>query len=329
MGSERTWRDIRALRADPPGFASQNKGRRKVFSAALQQAEELHGAAAQSGFSSRPLTLFYALGQGGRAIAAVKASRSPWQFSGHGLETKFDSEEVLKARVAPKGYGAFQVVSEATLSPAPRAALSLGELLATLPDVSQYVALDPYPRSLQLELEYESTLGEHAVLVPPYGSLAIYCGPEASLPGDQHLEAMAKLLEPCGRTRGWAIVPSVRYSAGRPCIALTWQLENAGGQRGYRAIEEVATRAGDYFYLRPTLGVEDGEISILMTWWAALLALSSLTRYEPGAWRAALDVDGSSVAVLLEHVLDVAQERLPELLLAALVTPTSNSAEPA
>lgn len=326
---ERAWRDIRALRADPPGFARQDKRRRKVFSAALQQAEELHGASAQSGFSSRPLTLFYALSQGGRAIAAARAKGSSWQSSGHGLEAKFDSEDVLKARVAPNGQGAFQVVSEATLSPAIGSALSLGALLATLPEISQYVALEPHPRSLELELEYESALGEHAVLVPPYGSLAIYCGPEASLPGDQHLEAMAKLLEPYGRTRGWAIVPSVRYSAGRPCIALTWQLEDAEGRRGYRAIDQVATRAGDSFYLRPTLGVQDGEISTLMTWWAALLVLSSLARYEPAAWRAALDVDGSSVAVLLEHVLDVAQERLPELLLAALVTPTSDTAEPA
>lgn len=328
MRSEGTWREIRALRADPPGLAGQNKRRRRVFSAALQQAEELHDAAAHCGFSSRPLTLFYALSQGGRAIAAAKATDSSWQFSGHGLETKFDSEEVLEARVVPSGHGAFQVISEATLSPTLVRGLSLAELLATLPDVSNHVALDPHPQSLRLELEYESTLGEHAILVPPYGSLAIYCGPEASLPGDRHLEAMAKLLEPCGRTKGWGIVPSVRYSSGRPCIALTWQLEDGEGQRGHRAIDDVATQAGDYFYLRPTLGVDNGEITILMTWWAALLALSSLARYEPAAWRAALDVDDSSVAVLLEHVLDVAQVRLPELLLAALTTPISSAAEP-
>jgi hypothetical protein len=44
------------------------------------------------------------------------------------------------------------VVSEATLSPAIGSALSLGALLATLPEISQYVALSPHPRSLQLEL---------------------------------------------------------------------------------------------------------------------------------------------------------------------------------
>jgi hypothetical protein len=110
---------------------------------------------------------------------------------------------------------------------------------------------------------------------------------------------------------------------------LTWRLEDAEGRRGYRAIEEVATQAGDYFYLRPTLGVDGGEITILMTWWAALFALSSLARYQPAAWQAALDVDSSSVAVLLEDALDRAQDRLPELLLAALTTRTTMTAEPA
>jgi hypothetical protein len=112
---EQAWRDIRALRANPPDLATQNKRRRKVFSAALQQAEELHGASAQAGSSSRPITLFYSLSQGGRALAAAKATGRSWEFGGHGLETKFASEEVLEARVKANGHGAFQVVLEATL----------------------------------------------------------------------------------------------------------------------------------------------------------------------------------------------------------------------
>jgi hypothetical protein len=325
MGSESAWRDIRALRAAPPGLAGQDKRRRKVFTAALQQAEELHGASARSGFSSRPLPLFYALSQGGRAIAAAKTPGSSWQFGGHGLVAKNDREEILEARVVANGNGAFQVVSGATLSPAPASVLSLGALLATLPDVSQYIALDPHPRSLQLELEYESALGEHAILVPPYGSLAIYCGPEASLPQDQQPAAMTRLLEPCKRAEGWGIVSSVRYSAGRPCIALAWPVEGTDGGPGYKTIEAVATRVDDRFYLRPTLGVGASEINILMTWWAVLFVLSSLARYEPALWRAALDVDVSDVGVLLECALEVAQERVPELLLAALTMPATST----
>ena len=55
-----------------------------------------------------------------------------------------------------------------------------------------------------------------------------------------------------------------------------------------------------------------------MTWWAVLLALSSLARYEPGLWREALDVDGSASAVALQALLEEGQRRVPELLLEAL-----------
>jgi hypothetical protein len=96
------------------------------------------------------------------------------------------------------------------------------------------------------------------------------------------------------------------------------KLEATDGQRGYKALEVVATRVGESFYLRPTLGENGGEISLLMTWWAVLLLLSSLARYEPARWQRALDVDRAGVAVLLEEVLDLAQTRVPELLFEAL-----------
>jgi hypothetical protein len=55
-----------------------------------------------------------------------------------------------------------------------------------------------------------------------------------------------------------------------------------------------------------------------MTWWAVLLGLSSLARYEPARWQKALDIDQSTAAAALEEVLDVAQERVPSLLYEAL-----------
>ena len=55
-----------------------------------------------------------------------------------------------------------------------------------------------------------------------------------------------------------------------------------------------------------------------MTWWAALLGLSSLARYEPGLWRAGLDPDSSKIAAMLEAVLDAGQSRVPELIAEAL-----------
>jgi hypothetical protein len=155
-------------------------------------------------------------------------------------------------------------------------------------------------------------------MVPPYGPLAIYCGWEANLRSeDERREAMEELLSSHGGATGWGIVPNIRYSAGRPCIALAWPIEEEG-QRGYKALETVATVVGERFYLRPTLGADGGEITLLMTWWATLFALSSLARYEPGKWRAAIDVDTSSDAVALQEIFDVALERIPELIYEAL-----------
>jgi hypothetical protein len=56
----------------------------------------------------------------------------------------------------------------------------------------------------------------------------------------------------------------------------------------------------------------------LMLWWALLLGLSSLARYEPGIWTSAIDPDTSQLAVSLERVLDVASERVPKRILAHL-----------
>jgi hypothetical protein len=197
--------------------------------------------------------------------------------------------------------------------------VTLAALVATLPEVGRSLsAPTPPPVALGLELEYETALGEHAMLVPPYGHLAIYCGLEANLRQEQERQdAMAALLAPYVRAAGWGIVPSIRYSAGRPCVALAWPVEQ-DGQRGYKALESVTTRVGERFYLRPTLGENEEEVSLLMSWWATLLGLSSLARYEPARWRAAIDVDKSVDGVALQEILDVGVERVPELLYGAL-----------
>jgi hypothetical protein len=64
-----------------------------VFGAALQQFEELMDAAASVGYAARPLPLFYAISQAGRAIAAVHAD-DPWELSGHGLKHRATAASV-------------------------------------------------------------------------------------------------------------------------------------------------------------------------------------------------------------------------------------------
>jgi hypothetical protein len=56
----------------------------------------------------------------------------------------------------------------------------------------------------------------------------------------------------------------------------------------------------------------------LMLWWALLLGLSSIARYDPALWTRTVDPDASTLAVGLERVLDIADARVPERILASL-----------
>ncbi len=60
----------------------------------------------------------------------------------------------------------------------------------------------------------------------------------------------------------------------------------------------------------------------LMLWWALLLGLSSLARYDPGRWTAAIDLDTSELAVSLEQALDIAEQRVPARILEGLTGQT-------
>jgi hypothetical protein len=59
-------------------------------------------------------------------------------------------------------------------------------------------------------------------------------------------------------------------------------------------------------------------LSPLMLWWVLLFGLSSVARYDPELWVAALDVNRSKQAVPIEAALAEALIALPELILAAL-----------
>lgn len=100
------------------------------------------GAASTSGYASRPLPLFYALSQAGRAIAAAWAD-DPWvPTSGHGLKHEL-GESALRTTVWPTPatkegrIDTFSCVAAAagqgTLTKGER--VELGALWASLPDL--------------------------------------------------------------------------------------------------------------------------------------------------------------------------------------------------
>src|SRR5699024_6922023 len=84
-----SWRDIRRLRASPPGAAKTTGARVDTFRAALEQSEQQLRAAANVDYDSRSLNLFYGLSQAGRALAAAATTLNvdelDWRLDGHGL----------------------------------------------------------------------------------------------------------------------------------------------------------------------------------------------------------------------------------------------------
>jgi hypothetical protein len=135
------------LRARPPQKVADDPRRTAVFVAALEQSEQLMRAAECVGTAARPLPLFYALSQAGRAITATKLDRQ-WRLYGHGLSMVEDGAiELLRRRVGLNpinkndrqdsfaGAGA-AVCSEPLTEP-----VELGEIWAAMPDL-----VEPMPQ---------------------------------------------------------------------------------------------------------------------------------------------------------------------------------------
>src|SRR5262245_19027923 len=112
---------VQALRATPPALAQRTGRRRKVFGAALEQFAQLLDASSRVGPATSPLTLFYALAQGGRAIAAAHCSGpgNRYEFRGHGLKI-VEEPAVGDTAVVPAPYDdrgdAISVVADSTAS---------------------------------------------------------------------------------------------------------------------------------------------------------------------------------------------------------------------
>ena len=75
-----------ASTSPPRGYAGQG-ARRTMFQSSLEQCEQFLAAAGGTGYATRPVQLFYALSQAGRAIVAAspRVGNQAWRVSGHGL----------------------------------------------------------------------------------------------------------------------------------------------------------------------------------------------------------------------------------------------------
>jgi hypothetical protein len=302
---------------------AEDPQRRAVFSAALRQSEELYDAARAAGPASRPLPLFYGLSQAGRAIAAAhNPDETTWVISGHGLKVSVGGgvddvrTTTVKAIAGKQGNDAISSVTAAMASPPLAGNMTLSALTAALPELSDRYQLrgDATPA---LEITPEE---DHALLAKwwPGARGSVYVRLDDGTDFDS-------LMSRYTAVDGYEVVAPVTPDAnGWTRVSLSWPAppspEATPGTRALRDLSDIAERVDGRWYLRPRLGAGHRAPERLLVWWALLLALSSLARYHPAEWVAALDVDSSRLAVDLEETLRIAEYETPRLISTALGT---------
>ncbi|MFK0264227.1 YaaC family protein [Streptomyces angustmyceticus] len=329
--TEAVWRALRELRATPPGYATSGQ-RRKVFSAAIEQAEQLFRAASTVGPASRPVLLYYGLSQAGRAIAAcapVSAADYPLQGHGLGFGNK-EQPDVGKVTVKDKGSGnqvflrvaeilgsrslpsdtrvadlwsAILEVEHWPLSASSKSLMHVSSEISEASSATLTVMISGLPRALQeptAKAEIERVVTDY---LREYPTLAGYSfrhpgvfpahGPESS---DE---------------RQGTIGCRLTWPVGQHSDAQAQKFDELAPWRG-RSLTATSR------VLHARFGGDDRQLHPLLTWWAVLYALSMLARYQPDQWTTQIDVNRSKDAVNIEYLLDSALSTVPELVLAAI-----------
>jgi hypothetical protein len=360
----KVWREIRALRAAPTGRAAGHNKRGATFKAALRQAEELAAAAAAVGYASSPLPLFYAVEQAGLAIAAAKhKDDSPPSSHGLSFDGDFRDKNILRRQVKPDSErGTFPMVCDALRSPQLAGPVELGALWAANPDLHA-VPIPPsygtWHRSIDQVVGVRQLYDGHGLVKQDAEAAVVNTGGympiSVPVPGDTvaEVEEAVQVYPTLRDTHGLVQGPygavrgkpddkmrrhphlyrdrfSERVEVGLPIPLQISHAELWGQQDRLFSVLEVEPS----YPLHPDphmIGFVLPELAggnaphPLMLWWALLFGLSNLVRYHPAPWVAALDLDRSEVAVRLEQVLDIAAERVPERLLAALRDPVGHA----
>jgi hypothetical protein len=343
------WRHLRSLRAKTPGAAGANPARRSMFTASLEQAEQLFAAAASAGVMTKPLQLYYGLSQAGRAIAAVAPNvpdqqqgkpAEPWKLSGHGIAIPTMQQAVAACGgslgllpVADKGLGAFTQMAgilgcgsliDKKPDGSPAARVTVGQIWGTLPE-SVMFWLDGRVGFPMLEIQNG-----------PFGTISGTGWESATLepiPDSDKNAGIVGLKEFLGHypdAGSWALPaevlgtdPADTWSLGKihpefNVLTLLWPEVATPGKPRDVLIGVEARVGARYFntaYLFPALGDNARPLHPLLAWWATLYALSMVARYEPVAWTEMTAINTSSEATSIEHLLDTALIRLPRLVL--------------
>jgi hypothetical protein len=343
---QRLWQEIRALRAAPVRLAAEDEDRAAVFSAALRQAQELAESAAATGYATMPLPLFYALSQGVRALAAAGQEDDAWRIRGHGASVR-PGPRLMQASITPKPScsprhrDSFSAIHAMMGTDPVTERMVLADLWRATPSTP---ALPPDHDGAWAPLQLRTPVyDEIRNRAESEGRLELaVTGLSLDLDNDSVADALAHYpslaegrsvrdtISPQWESYYVSDAPQVAHrgdakrldlTALRPWIksspVLTWRLTDAGGDAYSATLDAVAPvkvdGRDDHRIVFPAIGGSRAP-GYLALWWAVLLALSSLVRYEPALWTAAIDPDCSRLAVPLEQICDYATGFIPRTL---------------
>ncbi|SDU25560.1 YaaC family protein [Jiangella alkaliphila] len=340
---DEVWRDLRGMRALAPSRAAKS-ARRATFQTSLEQAQQFMEAAAGAGYATRALHLFYAISQGGRAIAAA-SERLPhtaeppagsnraakivdWRLGGHGIKTSnTEAVHISETRIRFDGYGLPQGVALAigVELPGAQGEFRLGDLWALLPEAHDVPlsAATIAALSFDGDLVRRRTSNGHDQATLNYVPRAVRdeCGDDREKIREflDHYPSLNGWAYPFsdGNPVGWSDSPERLYSG----LPIYWKYPVEGTPEFDQLI--AATKATAYrtptdHWVFPKLGNMTTPMHPLLAWWTVLLALSILTRYEPSNWGRAINIDVSPEANAIEHILDIALDVLPAIILRGI-----------
>jgi hypothetical protein len=305
---------IRALRATPPGHPASGEERRQVFCAALGQFDELLTAAAAIGPASRPLPLYYALNQAGRAITASRQRADGlWKPRWHGLvvgDPEQGSLQRTQIRLQNKPDGSFRLLAEALNMKGLSEPTYVCNAWAAIPNLPRPGLGAGCPKALPLEVQHTDPIVKAVVRrqdVP------------ATDAGAERVRAHIQKAYPRAAD-GLRITNIVAEHAPWKGSRATLGWHDSEG--GERPIYRSVTRYLGGYYLLPHINSAGDVLEPLLLWWCLLQALSSLARYHSAEWTAALDPDRSPWCTSIEQTLDMALQIVPRLVLNALAPGT-------
>ena len=272
----------------------------------------------------------YAVHQAGKAIAAAWAE-GEWHATGHGLAQDYQKEDghqenpsewqddILRFRVRPqKKPGVFGIVAGTLGTVRLTGRVELGALWSALPAGNPPAGVGSWPLALPVyTVTYDAGVPSW-VSIGLRGQLALD-GPEAinrllaTYPGAAGARVTTYQGDLQTSQTPWG--PGVRAMwpktdmqewHGEPPPEELFGLHAQNDTPGYGSDKE--------HWLIPPVGDGSDCLPPILLWWILLFSLSLLARYEPVAWRAALDLDRSPIADPLTQLLDDALTLVPALL---------------